>query len=107
MKVKFTTSLEIEIEFDQTNMTSEQAISKIMGKLQFPCDGIENVSITEQRITAQSNPEPQYRSFADGDIIEEGDQVYFDGNWWDFAPEVYGEVIDPTYEKNEIRKLVK
>ena len=49
MKSKFTVSFEIEIEFDQTDMTTEQAISEITESMHFPCEDTDNVAIVEQR----------------------------------------------------------
>ncbi len=49
MKSKFTVSFEVEIEFDQTYMTTEQAISEITESMYFPCEDTDNVAIVEQR----------------------------------------------------------
>lgn len=49
MKAKFTVSFEPAIEFDQTDMTTEQAISEITESMYFPCEDTDNVVIVEQR----------------------------------------------------------
>lgn len=51
--------------------------------------------------------EPRYRPFKEGDVIEEGDQVYHEGEWFPFNSSVYGEVVNPDFVDGSARKLIK
>lgn len=50
--------------------------------------------------------EPQYRPFLEGDVIEEGDQLGYNGEWHDFDQRNHGETIYPDWAKHS-RKLIK
>lgn len=50
MRHKFTVKFEVEIDFDSTDMTIEQAVSEVTESMHFPCEDTENVDIIEHRI---------------------------------------------------------
>lgn len=51
MKSKFRVSFDVEIEFDENEMTEQEAILKITDSMHFPCEDTDDVTIIEQSIT--------------------------------------------------------
>lgn len=163
MRHKFTVQFSVEIEFDSTEMTIEQAVNEITESMHFPCEDTDNVTIMEQCVTQETGeiqPEPKnpgkyrmleigdiiqsddeylfpegwqlipsimvgdefnadcdaqsvrrpiaelrYRPFKEGDVIEEGDQFLYKGEWDSFSSLCYGEEINAQYIPTS-RKLI-
>jgi hypothetical protein len=64
MKSKFKVSFEVEIEFDETEMSEQSAMAEIVSAMYFPCDDTDNVTIIEQAVIGMpGNPEEAKKPF--------------------------------------------
>ena len=78
MRHKFTVKFEVEIEFDPTDMTIEQAVSEITESMHFPCEDKDNVTIIEQCAICEEPKNPgKYRILEVGETIQEWDEYLF------------------------------
>lgn len=76
MRHKFTVQFSVEIEFDPTDMTIEQAVSEITESMHFPCEDTDNVTIIGQCVISE---EPQKTMTVDGKelpVYGEGENAY-------------------------------
>lgn len=51
MKCKLRVSFEVEIEFDETEISVKEAIEEVTDNMYFPCEDTDNVTIIEHVVT--------------------------------------------------------
>ncbi len=79
MKSKFKVSFEVEIEFDETEMTEQEAINEITSNMYFPCEDTDCVAIVQQTrikeaaqntMTVDGNELPVYGDGSNAYVVE-------------------------------------